>query len=109
MIRAYDKVPDSARNYFAKLQMFYNYLTLKHLFHSNSRRKEEDTEVCVCIATASPAKFINAVKAAKIEYTPPPEILKLDSMPTRYEHMRKGENWEDILRRKIISIGDGYN
>ncbi|KAK3707096.1 hypothetical protein QZH41_014687 [Actinostola sp. cb2023] len=60
---------------------------------------------CVCIATASPAKFIEAVEAANIEYIPPPEILNLEKMKTRCEQMKKDEDWEEILRRKIINIG----
>ncbi len=58
----------------------------------------------VCIATASPAKFEEAVTAAGLTPQPTEKIKALFSMPTRYEDMEQGENWEQILKDKLEEI-----
>lgn len=58
----------------------------------------------VCIATASPAKFPEAVKAAGIEMPLPPQLAQLLTSPTRYKEMKKGENWDQMLRDMIDEI-----
>ncbi len=58
----------------------------------------------VCIATASPAKFEEAVTAAGLTPQPTEKINALLSMPTRYEDMEQGENWEQILKDKLEEI-----
>ena len=58
----------------------------------------------VCMATASPAKFPEAVKAAGIEMKPDPRLGKLFSSPTCYKEMKKGEDWDGIIRGVIGEI-----
>ena len=58
----------------------------------------------VCVATASPAKFPEAVKAAGIEMPLPPQLAQLFTSPTRYKEMKKGEDWEQMLRTMINEI-----
>ena len=58
----------------------------------------------VCIATASPAKFEEAVLEAGLTPQPTEAIRKLDSLPTRYIDMKKGQDWEKMLRDKIVEI-----
>lgn len=64
----------------------------------------------VCLATASPMKFSEAL--AKAGVTPDPELnskhLELIKMllerPTQFEWMKRGGDWTAILRAKIESI-----
>ena len=56
------------------------------------------------MATASPAKFSEAVKAAGIEMQLPPEVAQLLTSPTQYTEMKKGEDWDQILRTMINDI-----
>lgn len=58
----------------------------------------------VCIATASPAKFPEAVKAAGIEMPLTPQLAQLLTSPTRCSDMKKGEDWDLILRTMISDI-----
>lgn len=58
----------------------------------------------VCIATASPAKFPEAVKASGIEMPLTPSLAQLFSSPTRCKEMKKGEDWFLILRSMIDEI-----
>lgn len=58
----------------------------------------------VCIATASPAKFPEAVKAAGIEMPLTPQLAQLLTSPTRCGDMKKGEDWDLILRTMISDI-----
>ena len=62
----------------------------------------------VCIATASPAKFPEAVKAAGIEMLLPPQLVQLLTSPTRYKEMKKGENWDQMLRDMIDEISQKH-
>ena len=63
----------------------------------------------VCVATASPAKFSEAVKAAGIEMPLPPELTRLLASPTRYTEMRKGDDWDRILRNMINDISENHS
>lgn len=58
----------------------------------------------ICVATASPAKFPEAVRAAGIEMPPYPQLAELFTSPTRYTEMKKGEDWYQILRDMIKDI-----
>ncbi|KAL9957648.1 hypothetical protein ACROYT_G034570 [Oculina patagonica] len=60
----------------------------------------------VCVATASPAKFSEAVKAAGIEMPLPRQLAQLLTSPTRYTEMKKGEDWDQILRTMINDISE---
>ncbi|XP_001629599.2 threonine synthase-like 2 [Nematostella vectensis] len=88
----------------------YHYLVCPHTavglrLALQKRDAEDDGTPVVCVATASPDKFPEAVKAAGIDVPPSPDILRLAEMPTRREFMRQGEDWEKILRDKIAKIG----
>lgn len=60
----------------------------------------------ICIATASVAKFGEAVKAAGLPCQPDNRVTALEMKATRYEEMEQGQDWEQILRDKIISINE---
>ena len=58
----------------------------------------------MCIATASAEKFEEAVLGAGLTPQPSDSIKWLDTKPTKYEEMKRGEDWEEMLREKIQSI-----
>ncbi|XP_064164488.1 threonine synthase-like 2 [Anguilla rostrata] len=57
-----------------------------------------------CIATASPAKFQDAVQKAGLTVDVPEEVQALEKMATRYEKLELGEDWERRLRERIESV-----
>ena len=61
-------------------------------------------ESYVCIATASPAKFPEAIEKSGVTYVNPDEIQKLFDMEEKYDRMDQGQDWEKILRSKIEEI-----
>ena len=63
----------------------------------------------VCVATASPAKFSEAVKAAGIEMPLPPQLAQLLASPTRFTEMKKGDDWDRILRNMINDISENHS
>ncbi|CAH3176253.1 unnamed protein product [Porites evermanni] len=58
----------------------------------------------VCMATASPAKFPEAVKAAGIEMPMSPQLAQLLTRSTRCKEMKAGEDWDQMLRATIDEI-----
>ncbi|XP_022106990.1 threonine synthase-like 2 [Acanthaster planci] len=58
----------------------------------------------LCFASAHPAKFPEALVAAGLEPKPTPYITNLQVMPKRCLEMKRGQNWEKILREKIKEI-----
>ncbi|XP_055056228.2 threonine synthase-like 2 [Misgurnus anguillicaudatus] len=58
-----------------------------------------------CIATASPAKFQEAVHRAGLTLDLPEEVLALETMKTRYKPLEKSDDWETKLRQHIELIG----
>jgi threonine synthase len=58
----------------------------------------------IVLATAAPDKFPEAVELADINPTHNPEIQKLLTKETRFDWMRLGESWEQILRTRIEKI-----
>lgn len=60
------------------------------------------------IATASPAKFQEAVQRAGLTFDPPEAVLELDKLATRYQTLERSLNWckdwEEKLREKIQSV-----
>ena len=68
------------------------------------RHTSERKTPTVCIATASPAKFPEAVKAAGIEMPLSPQVAHLLTRPTRYAEMKSGEDWDQMLRAMITEI-----
>lgn len=63
----------------------------------------------VCVATASPAKFSEAVKAAGIEMPLSPQLAQLLTSPTRYTEMKEGDDWDRILRNMIKDISENHS
>ncbi|XP_069043677.1 threonine synthase-like 2 isoform X2 [Lepisosteus oculatus] len=57
-----------------------------------------------CLATASPAKFREAVLKAGLTPDIPAEVRALETMATRCELLRKGEDWEAALREKMEGV-----
>ena len=58
----------------------------------------------VCIATASPAKFEEAVLSAGLTPQPTEGVKALDGKPTRYKDLEKADDWLAALRAKIEEI-----
>ncbi|XP_048876801.1 threonine synthase-like 2 isoform X1 [Brienomyrus brachyistius] len=56
------------------------------------------------IATASPAKFQEAVQKAGLTLDLPKELRALEEMKTRYEKLEKGTDWEARLKERIQAI-----
>ncbi|XP_013420134.1 threonine synthase-like 2 isoform X2 [Lingula anatina] len=73
-------------------------------YHYNTLVNSDVIPKRVCIATASPAKFPEAVTLAGLTPQPTPEIAALETKPTRYIDMNKGEDWTGILKEKIKEI-----
>eukprot|EP00062_Callorhinchus_milii_P012942 gi/632960499/ref/XP_007896229.1/ PREDICTED: threonine synthase-like 2 [Callorhinchus milii] len=57
-----------------------------------------------CLATASAAKFQEAVLKAGLTPEIPPAIRALETMETRYATMKRGEDWEQMLRATVEEI-----
>ena len=55
----------------------------------------------MCVATASPIKFREAIKAAGLQPIDTPRIQQLLAAPTHHVDMELTDNWEQILRQKI--------
>jgi len=62
----------------------------------------------VVLATAAPDKFPEAVEKAGVTPKPNPDIQKLFDLTPRFEWMKKGMDWEEILRSKIEFITAKY-
>ncbi|XP_051545534.1 threonine synthase-like 2 [Myxocyprinus asiaticus] len=58
-----------------------------------------------CIATASPAKFCEAVQKAGLTLDLPEALQALDSLETRYQVLEESDDWESKLRQHIELIG----
>uniref|UniRef100_A0A8C1ZTI2 Threonine synthase-like 2 n=1 Tax=Cyprinus carpio TaxID=7962 RepID=A0A8C1ZTI2_CYPCA len=71
-----------------------------HHYHTPIRPGENRC----CIATASPAKFQEAVQKAGLTLALPEALKVLDTLETRYEVLERSDDWESKLRRHIESI-----
>ncbi|XP_058238533.1 threonine synthase-like 2 isoform X2 [Hemibagrus wyckioides] len=58
-----------------------------------------------CVATASPAKFLEVVQKAGLTIDLPDSVKQLETKETRYKHLERSENWEKALRERIEAIG----
>ena len=66
---------------------------------------EVETDVAyVCIATASPAKFPEAIAKSGLQPYNPPEIQALFELEEKFETMDQGQDWELMLREKIVQV-----
>lgn len=68
--------------------------------------KQRSNSTCprICIATASVAKFQEAVKIAGVPVQNDDRVTALQNMETKYEDMEKGDDWGKILKNKIVEI-----
>ena len=62
----------------------------------------------ICLATASPLKFPDAVTSADVPAPVSEDVRALFTKPTRFETMEKGQDWAAILRRKIEEISEKH-
>ncbi|KAI0213760.1 Threonine synthase-like 2 [Lamellibrachia satsuma] len=69
-----------------------------HYSHTDSKVQR------VCIATASPAKFKEAVLSAGLTPQPTAMIERLQHLATKYQDVEQDEDWDDILRCAIKDI-----
>ena len=70
----------------------------------STKDKQTPHETTLCFASAHPAKFPEALVAAGLEPKPTPYITNLQTMPKRYLEMKRGQDWEQMLRDKIKEI-----
>ncbi|XP_077978519.1 threonine synthase-like 2 [Glandiceps talaboti] len=78
-------------------------------YYEKGTKSDEKPQVSVCIATASPVKFPEAVLEAGLTPQTTPEVEALESMPTRYTLLKEGEDWNQILRKKIEKVTSKAN
>ncbi|KAK3599421.1 hypothetical protein CHS0354_036440 [Potamilus streckersoni] len=83
-------------------------LAVAYYYDKMKRSGASDGVPSVCIATASAAKFPEATKAAGLTLSPSADVITLLSKPTRSEDMNKGENWEEMLRKKIEEVTQNF-
>ncbi|XP_053341855.1 threonine synthase-like 2 [Clarias gariepinus] len=72
-----------------------------HHYHCPVRKGENRC----CIATASPAKFLEVVQKAGLTVELPEAVRQLEKMETRCKHLERSDNWETALRERIEAIG----
>mgnify|MGYP001427102457 CR=1 FL=1 len=65
---------------------------------------QDDNVNYVCIATASPAKFPEAIEKSGLQPYYPPEIQALFELEEKFETMDQGQDWEKMLREKIVQV-----
>lgn len=75
-------------------------------YYLNQRDKDDSRIPKICIATASVAKFQEAVRAAGLPVQHDDRVTALETMKTKYEDIEIGEDWEKILRQKIMNINN---
>ncbi|XP_074642045.1 threonine synthase-like 2 [Tubulanus polymorphus] len=73
-------------------------------YHQLSLGINEPNFKRIVVATASPEKFPEVAREAGISVPQSVEIRSLYEKPTRYIDMEKGQDWEHILRTKIMEI-----
>ena len=57
-----------------------------------------------CLATASPAKFPEAIEKSGLIMENPRGIQDLFALEEKFSDMKLGQDWERILRDKIVSV-----
>jgi len=73
-------------------------------YHFQQREAGKEDIPRVCVATAGPDKFPEALRGAGLDFTPCQRIRDLTSLPKRSQPMTRGQDWEAILRAKIEEI-----
>ncbi|XP_064420612.1 threonine synthase-like 2 isoform X2 [Latimeria chalumnae] len=74
------------------------------VYHYQQSDQGNDCIPRCCLATASAVKFQDAVLSAGLVPEIPPDIAALEDKETRFTQMKRGEDWEKILRIKIQDI-----
>ena len=80
----------------------------KLLFFSFCPLSRSPSHLSVCVATASPLKFREAIKAAGLQPIDIPRIQQLLSAPTHHVDMELSDNWEQMLRQKIEQMSQDF-
>ncbi|KAK7110629.1 threonine synthase-like 2 [Littorina saxatilis] len=62
----------------------------------------------VCVATASPLKFREAISTTGLQPIDTPRIKELLSAPTYFTDMELTDNWEKILRHRIEVMTENF-
>ncbi|KAK2164656.1 hypothetical protein NP493_1407g00032 [Ridgeia piscesae] len=62
----------------------------------------------VCLATASPAKFTEAVLSAGLTPQPTQAIERLQHLAPKYQDVEQTDDWDAILRRAITDISQHH-
>lgn len=62
----------------------------------------------VIIATASVKKFQEAVLSAGLTPDDNAEVAALLARETKSQEMKKGDNWEEMLRKTVEMISEKY-
>uniref|UniRef100_A0A8C5MBM9 Threonine synthase-like 2 n=1 Tax=Leptobrachium leishanense TaxID=445787 RepID=A0A8C5MBM9_9ANUR len=75
-------------------------------FYHYQQHDRDQTSVRCCLGPASAAKFPEVTVRAGLTPDVPQEIQALMEMETRSTLLRKGEDWEKILREKINAIDE---
>jgi len=73
-------------------------------FYSQMANGAGNLNLTAVLATASPLKFPEAIKASDVPAPSSPKIEAVINAPTRYEDMEKDDDWTGIVRQKIIKI-----
>ena len=68
------------------------------------KRKDESGSLCVCLATATAAKFQEFLSHLSIPVPKHPCVEGLEEKEEVYSEMKKGEDWEQILKQAIIDM-----
>ncbi|XP_071507241.1 threonine synthase-like 2 [Diadema antillarum] len=79
-------------------------VAVSYYFNRLSNPRADLPPISLCVATASPAKFPEAMGAAHLATVPSEEVDRWLSLPTRVSRMDKGEDLHKVLRDRVIAI-----
>ena len=79
-------------------------VAVKYFYELKDVELQDDNVNYVCIATASPAKFPEAIEKSGLQPYYPPEIQALFELEEKFETMDQGQDWEKMLREKIVQV-----
>lgn len=82
--------------------------TAVNYHYQQTNNRQSSTIPRCCLASASAAKFPEAVKAAGLTPQTPAEILALEHKETRCIPMRRGDDWIQMLRNTIEGLSQRW-
>ena len=71
---------------------------------SSSSSSSSSTTTSIVVATASPAKFPEALEIAGLEKVLHPRIEKVLKMETKFLDLEKNQDWTRILKDKVEDL-----